>query len=241
PGGAGGGRGGGEEFWTLLFKLVAWRIGDGSLQTEPLRLSRKVTDEELRHMQTLLVPYAVVRVQARVGESAYGGYQGLLEQYMGADDADAELNDYAQQLQQPVTLDDPLLGTFTLDRRVDWFSAEVVWDGQPVRLNLSESASAQAALQTAHALWQDQRVWAQRIREYAVEQLLELKNDSWLDDDEEELTALAFLERMQLESITVHSDGTFDFWHDDGDLFWGHTIQISGNLAEGPTLADIPG
>lgn len=55
------------------------------------------------------------------------------------------------------------------------------------------------------------------------------------------MTAEQFKARMKLEGITPHPDGPFDFWHDDGDLFWGHSIQISGNLSEGPTHADIPG
>lgn len=46
---------------------------------------------------------------------------------------------------------------------------------------------------------------------------------------------------MTLEGISVDPDGSFDFWHNDGDLFWGHAIQISGSLVEGPTLANIPG
>ena len=46
---------------------------------------------------------------------------------------------------------------------------------------------------------------------------------------------------MKIESITVHPDGGFEFWHNDGDLFWGHSILISGSLVEGPNSADIPG
>jgi hypothetical protein len=46
---------------------------------------------------------------------------------------------------------------------------------------------------------------------------------------------------MKLETISVSSDGSFNFWHDDGDLFYGHAIQVGGNLVEGPTYADIPG
>jgi hypothetical protein len=27
-----------------------------------------------------------------------------------------------------------------------------------------------------------------------------------------------------LEAIQVLRDGEFEFWYDDGDLFWGHSI-----------------
>jgi hypothetical protein len=46
---------------------------------------------------------------------------------------------------------------------------------------------------------------------------------------------------MRLTSITVGHGGRFTFWHEDGDLFWGHSITVSGTLAKGPTDADIPG
>jgi hypothetical protein len=46
---------------------------------------------------------------------------------------------------------------------------------------------------------------------------------------------------MKLESITVHPDGRFEFWFDDGDLFWGHSIAVRGSLAEGPTEASVEG
>ncbi len=29
--------------------------------------------------------------------------------------------------------------------------------------------------------------------------------------------------------------------HEDGGMFGGHAINVSGNLQEGPTDADIPG
>jgi hypothetical protein len=55
------------------------------------------------------------------------------------------------------------------------------------------------------------------------------------------LTAGEFKKRMALDSITVVPDGSFEFWHNDGDLFWGHLIQIRGNVTEGPTDASIAG
>jgi hypothetical protein len=74
-----------------------------------------------------------------------------------------------------------------------------------------------------------------------VEKLLPLKNDSWLGENERELTPADFKKKMKLQSINVAGDGSFEFWHDDGDLFWGHSIQIRGKLKDGLVDADIPG
>jgi hypothetical protein len=55
------------------------------------------------------------------------------------------------------------------------------------------------------------------------------------------MSAADFLSKMSLESISLDEDGGLTFWHNDGDLFWGHAIQISGNLTDGLKSADIPG
>jgi len=242
PNGPGAGRSRGEDLWAMSFTVEAWRVDRGEIQKRPLTICRKVTDEDLKTLQDLILPYEVIRVKARlVVDSAFGTPQALLETFVGCESSDTELNAFAEELQKPVTLDDPLLGTFTLDRRVDWFTGDVVWAGESISLNLSGAADAQDALRTAHALWQNQNEWNRRVRNFAVQELLPLKNDTWLDEDEAELTPDEFEDRMTLESITVNADGSFDFWHNDGDLFWGHSIQISGSLSEGPTHADIPG
>ena len=39
---------------------------------------------------------------------------------------------------------------------------------------------------TAETLWSDQAKWNERVEQYAVKELLDLKNDTWLGDDESE-------------------------------------------------------
>jgi hypothetical protein len=216
----------------------------GTVQTCPLMIRRKVTQSDLASFRRLVAPYWVIRIRARVMEgSAFGGPEALLDDFVGRDDSDQELNDYAKQLQKPVTLADSVLGTFTLDRRVNWFTGCMVWNSKPVTVQLCAEtpAKVQAALKTAHSLWEAQAIWDQRVRDYAAQALLQLKNESWLGEDEAEVSADQFKQRMMLESVTVHPEGDFEFWHRDGGLFWGHFIQVTGCLSEGPTGADIPG
>ena len=68
-----------------------------------------------------------------------------------------------------------------------------------------------------------------------------LKNRTWVEEGEKKVTAAQFRKRMKLESVSFYPDGSLEFCHDDGDLFWGHTILVSGTLRRGPTDADIPG
>src|SRR5262245_20904819 len=169
--GAGGGRSGGEKLWTLRFTLDAWRIKGADVQDRPLGVQRPVNDKDLRRYMEALESYTVVRLKARVVEnSVLGNPQALLVKLIGVDTSDVELNAKAVELQKPVTFTDSKLGTFTLDRRVDWFTAETKWLGKPVSLNLSATKpkDLEKALKAAHALWKAQKGWSKRIGDFAV-------------------------------------------------------------------------
>ncbi len=125
PSGAGGSKLRGDEFWTFQFALDAWRIDTGKVQTRPLTIQREVTDEVLKRYRGQIAPYAVLRIHARiVADSLLGTPQGLLENVIGIETSDRELNDFAGQLQVPVTHVDPILGIFTLNRRASCFLAK---------------------------------------------------------------------------------------------------------------------
>src|SRR4028118_368830 len=139
-GGITGGKSRGDELWTAIFTLEVWRSEDAELQTRALNVRKEVTDEELNTLRTLITPYNIVRIEARVGiDPLSGSHQALLEAFIGSDESDTELNDCAKQLQEPVTYNDPILGIFTLDRRLDWFTANSVWKDNLVSLRLSST------------------------------------------------------------------------------------------------------
>lgn len=243
PSGVTGGRFGGAVMWTLALPLVAWRQAGLPVEHSELRVQKPVTDEELKVFQERAKSYAVVRVKARLaGLNAAGHPRALLVDFLG-EDSDAELQAQAQKLQEPVTFEDRQFGTFTLDRRVDWYEAETHWMSKPVRLsfNADEPDKMGKSLATARQLWADESAWQQKIDRCALEHLLDLKNDNWLGEEETEVSPEEFAERMRIESISVQSDGSFEFWYDDGDLFWGHTIMVSGSLESGCTDAGIHG
>ncbi|WP_083651893.1 DUF2262 domain-containing protein [Photobacterium proteolyticum] len=242
--GAGGSKSQGESQWTVNFSLENWRyLEESNLKDIKLTVRKEVSEQQLGEYQKEIDIYTPYRLKVKVVESSdFAGAQAYLEKIVGKSD-DRELLALAAELQKPVTFEDELLGKFTLDRKVDWFESETKWGRDKICLSLStdDCTDEKASLEMAKKLWQDQESWSQKVVEFAVEELLELKNDSWLEEDEPEVTKDQFIEKMKLESITVYPDGEFEFWHHDGDLFWGHSIQISGSLSEGLTNADIPG
>ena len=47
--------------------------------------------------------------------------------------------------------------------------------------------------------------------------------------------------RLELDAIQISAGGSFEFWFNDGDLFWGHAIHVTGSLDKGPERAQMEG
>ena len=80
----------------------------------------------------------------------------------------------------------------------------------------------------------------EKAKEYTVKKLLKLKNDLWLEEDEKEVTKKEFKARMKFTSLYVFSESA-NFYFDDGDLFWGHSIEVNVNQNLEFTDANIVG
>lgn len=246
--GVGGGWSQGDTKWTVSFTFAAWRIGGGELKTKELIVRRLVAEKQvnkvLDRLREQIMTDFVTRIRARVVEkSVFGRHEALLVKVVGRDDSDAEINAEVERLKKPVRFKDKYFGTFTLDRTIDWFKTKATWNGSRIGLSLaaSEPPDLERALDVARQLWRSQRSWKNKVLARAVKELLPLKNGLWLGDDEKKLSAKHFQERIRLERITVHPDGSFDFWHSDGDLFFGHDIEVLGSLTKGVTSAGIQG
>lgn len=244
PGGVSGGQRAGDKDWLLHFAFASWKYVDGALQDRKLTIRKKLSHDELKLTMQHVAALDVLHIQARVAEqNSLGTPEGLLVNIIRKDLSDAELQQRVTELRRPVTFEDSRLGVFTLDRRYNWFEADVTWESTRIRLSLEvgEGRDPEECLAAAYALWDLQSVWSKRVTDLAIAELLDLKNRAWVQDDEEPLSVEQFLAAIRLTSITVAPNGSFHFWYDDGGLFFGHAIKVSGSIAKGPTGADIVG
>jgi hypothetical protein len=239
-GGSSGGCAGQSDRWSLIFHLAGWRRPGSAVVIEKRRCELPVSEGDLKSLMDLIGPYSIV--EAEIDDESTSAATKL-RRIVKAGARDSELAQLASQLQRPIVLQDATLGRLEYDRKNGWFAGRAEWCGQTVGISLSctHAEDRTAVLEAAKRLFAEQLHWQRRVREYAVEQLLTLNNDSWLDEDDEEMSAEGYLSKMNLESISVDESGDIAFWHDDGDLFWGHAILISGNVSVGLTDADIPG
>lgn len=141
-----------------------------------------------------------------------------------------ELKEY---LKRPVTIDSQF-GTFTLQRLYSWFACDMDWCGKKVSVTLEADEdceeTAKVAMETFLRIAKDKVEFDKKSKEYAADQLLELAND-WLEDDDSEdkpneITRELFIDSIEISEICVNSDGSITLYYLDGDLFWGHAIEI---------------
>lgn len=230
---------GSSNDWSLVFHLAAYRV-EGDLIRTTLRCEMPMNKELMERWMSRVKPYLVLEGIV-VGRTERGA--ALISDLDIVEAPDPTFAVIRDELMAPVVVHSPIFGALVLDRKGGHYEGNVQWCGIAVRLNLSCSdlTNPTIAISAAESFFRAQEVWSKRVKEFAVERLLELKNDSWLEDDEEELSRDDFISHMSLKEISVVENGDFDLWHDDGDLFWGHTILVSGNLERGLTDAGIHG
>ncbi|MFN8530409.1 MAG: DUF2262 domain-containing protein [Anaerolineae bacterium] len=134
-------------------------------------------------------------------------------------------------------------GTLTLNTQRHQMEALTPWAGQAIKLFLDATVDPDLglALQGAEQLWDDQEAWNQRILDFCVQALLNTANTAWLEDDEPALTPGDFKSRIKLLSIQIGTAGEFSFVYDDGQIFLGHAVVVTGNVSSGPKRADLWG
>ncbi len=233
----GGGHNKEDGQFSMSLDIPVWKVSNGELRTETLYVDFTSSRDQCDAFRKLLTPYTVYRFHARVlfASEEFDYNDARLIELLGIETSDDELNQSLIELQKPVTYQDSELGIFTLDRDHDVFMAETLWGSQKIELTLvvGEVEEIQELLSTAHQLWKRQVEWNQRILDYAVQEMLPIKNDSWLDDGEQKLSAKDFLSKMNLEGIVVSSNDSFEFWFDDGEMFGYHMIFFRGDFESG--------
>lgn len=242
--GIGAGKVGKDIMWTVSIDLIAWKelYNNEPIMKEELRIEWLADDEEWQKSRNILESNSIVKLLVRKGLKTM-----MLVKILETEYKDEELETVLQDAMKPVFYNDEKLGQFELDKCVKLFVKKILWAGEEGNLyfNLDEDRSImKSALETAYVLLNDQDRWNLNIREYASEKLLESAND-WLEDNDEaeinEITKEMFMNFMKLDSISIYPQGYFQILFFDGDMFWGHSIIVNGNINGNLSLAEIVG
>lgn len=244
-GGFGGSRTQENGPWLAVLELTAWKEEDSEepAHREKTQLVALADDKLMEYLRRRVRGDSVFQIMVRPSED---GKQFLMTE-LPQPEIDPEMKAILEEQKKPVSIWVPELGTFTLNRLVNWFEAEVEWLGQPARLDIDREEDWDACVERAKALMADQKGWDEKVRSFAAQELLEQAND-WAQDaagnedgEPEEITREQFMERMELDAVQISADGRFEFWFNDGDLFWGHAIHVTGALDQGLEIAQMEG
>ena len=77
-------------------------------------------------------------------------------------------------------------------------------------------------------------------RSCAADELLETKNDSWLEEDEDPLDRKTFMDRLILKRVEFDIDAV-TLWYGDDDMFWGHSVTVVCSEAGKAKFAEMLG
>jgi hypothetical protein len=242
PGGSGDMRD--SDYDVHLFCFAAWRTPGSEPVIRELVLFRAVPpifgQGGSSTIFNELPDYSIQRLSVLLSKDHR---RAVVESLLAPPSEDVELRQLVERLREPVVVTTEQFGKLTMNPLTRLFEGTIKWNRRTIKLNLEADAdgNVRPAIETAARLHADQASWTHKVDRFALQKLLTLKNTSWLGEAERQLTAAQFTKRKKLESISAAGDGSFQFWHDDGDMFLGHAILVSGTLEDGPTDAGIQG
>nr|WP_314492599.1 DUF2262 domain-containing protein [uncultured Chryseobacterium sp.] len=131
------------------------------------------------------------------------------------------------------TIKIPSLGKLTYNDKLEWYEGTFNTEKQSIEVSVHNSEPDDFEKLFPFV---DQQMNSKFYEEMLLKMentMIELKNDLWLGEDEETgedeppITVEDFRKRISVSSIVFYEDCTSSIYCNDGDIFWGHTIDIS--------------
>lgn len=164
-----------------------------------------------------------------------------------SDCSEERLEKILAEFRKPVKLQLDTGEELLLDKSVGMFSGEGHWNGEEclihMDVDMEGSVTAENALETWKNLIANCQEWDDKARKFAAEELTGNANDWAQDEDEnaEEITKEDFAKRLIISEVCVSTDGNFEIFYNDDDMFWGHVVIVSGNIETGIDDAEMAG
>ena len=233
-----------KGIWVPSAGLLAWVDGEGTFHRaapgQICSLSWLVEEQEQHERGWGYNLKALSIYQVRCRKNLHTSSWLLLE-VLGRDLEHPALEEVLADYKRPVTFTDPLCGEFALDRQFSWFACEMDWAGERCLVYLEcdeeDGETAEAALAAFKPIDPAAADWDRRFRAFAAQELAELASD-WQDTA---VTEEDFARRISISEFSMDPEGTYTAYYDDGDLFFGHVIVITGDEESGPEDAEIAG
>jgi Uncharacterized protein conserved in bacteria (DUF2262) len=232
-----------SESWNQWFTVVAWRKGDGPVQTTQMSVEFTAnTREEFDAVLAQLPEKQVVRFTI-AGDLPIGNTppEATLREVLPPV-PDAELLAAGLAVLNPPPLVDPQFGTFAPLRSHDMFAQESEWLGQNVGVLLwldMRFADTQArTLTTLRKAWDGRAKRDKQARE-ELSRFHALWREEFQRPGQPALSRTDFRKRLRLVSISAFDSGAFDF-HYALDGVPDFPVMRFGVYIDGSIETDVP-
>lgn len=251
-------RAGKAEMWEASVTVLALvDAATGELIEDKRRLAWQMTDKECQNSKKIFNLKGETIYRLRVQESLpfTNQYTGMevergkllwVKEVIKRNCHEERLDAILMEYRRPVKIKPEGCQELTLDKSLGMFSGGGIWNGQECCINLDtdeeETQTAGDACNTLKRLMENCKEWDEKARKFAAAELTENAND-WAEeeDDNNEITEEEFAKRLIISEVCVSTDGDFEIYYDDDDMFWGHVVIVSGNIETGMEDAYIAG
>ena len=136
-----------------------------------------------------------------------------------------------------------IIGRLTFNEQLQWFETTYETQSYSFQLfiDIDERKSLLKTLPIAVEVINNIHKIDKLAKQFAANNLLELKNSTWLEEDETTLNEDNFVKKMALNSISFDKKMAYTLSYNDSDLFWGHTISVNFTKQGDPKNAQIQG
>ena len=170
----------------------------------------------------------------------------LLVSVIEKDVKNPELEEILTEYKKPVIIGDDILGEPVYDRKIKSFEGYILWIDKNIDIYLDIDKDNKSGITKARKamkeLYLSAEKWDANMRTFAAEKLIDLARD-WCESEEEALkiTEESFAKKIDIETISMTSGGSFTTYFNDDNIFAGHCIIVGGSLKKGITSASMGG
>lgn len=249
--GVSGGKAAGDTCWTMNADFLAYECEDKIFEDRGYLCWLVSDDEERASQHNKFEGNMIYRIKAReLKEKQTSRYCNrlLVTQILDCNVKSPELEKILAKYNEPLTVEDDILGTLTLDKQYFELSTEIQFgNNENVCISMDvddeDKDSWEEPINIARQLVQNAEKLDMDMRQFVAKALTHNAND-WqdnLDEDLPEITQEQFAERIALESIHVDEDGDYTAYYDDDNMFCGHIVVVDGNIETGFESSYIEG
>ena len=120
----------------------------------------------------------------------------------------------------------PSIGKLKYNKEYEWYESEVKIDNTSFTLNISLAAPDELEKLISFADSQLKSKFYEPMLLAMENEMIALKNDLWLGEEELPITVEDFRKRISIDSIIFYEDCSSAIYCNDDDIFGGHAIEI---------------